>query len=73
MPFEVEIRFEKDGKKEFAVIPYKEFVRMQDALEDYDSLKELRAAKANPKNQKGRPFIDAARELGLVKGKAPRR
>jgi len=61
---------EKDGKKEFAVIPYKDFLRMQEELEDYDDLKELRKAKADPKNQNGRPFDVVAAELGLTKKKA---
>jgi len=63
----------KSGKKEFAVIPYREFVKMQEALEDYHALKELRKAKADPKNQRGRPFVEAACELGLIKKGAARR
>jgi hypothetical protein len=58
---------EKAGKKEFAVIPYKDFLRMQEAVEDYHALKALRKAKADPRNQRGRPFADVAKELGLVK------
>lgn len=58
---------EKAGKKEFAVIPYKQFLRMQEALEDYHALRELRKAKADSKNRRGRPFAEVARELGLVK------
>ncbi len=61
---------ENAGKKVFAVIPYKQFLRMQEALEDYHALKELRKAKADPKNKRGRPFADVARELGVVKTKA---
>lgn len=41
---------EKDGKKEFAVLPYEEFLRVQEELEDYDDLKELRAAKSKEAN-----------------------
>jgi len=40
----------KDGKKEFAVLPYEEFLRVQEELEDYDDLKELRAAKSKEAN-----------------------
>lgn len=58
---------EKAGKKEFAVIPYRQFVKMQDALEDYHALKALRKAKADPKNQRSRPFAEVAQELGLLK------
>jgi PHD/YefM family antitoxin component YafN of YafNO toxin-antitoxin module len=61
---------EKQGKKEFAVIPYKDFVRMQRELEDYHDLLALRQAKADPRNQQGRPFAVVAKELGLKKKKA---
>jgi len=64
---------EKAGKKEFAVIPYRQFVRMQEALEDYHALKALRKAKADSKNQRSRPFEDVAHELGLLKKRAARR
>lgn len=43
---------------------------MQDELENYDDLRELRKAKADPKNQNGRPFDVVAAELGLIKKKA---
>jgi len=58
---------EKHGKKEFAVIPYKDFLRMQENLEDYSDLKDLRRAKLEPMNQLGRSFDDVAKELGLKK------
>lgn len=35
----------KDGKKEFVVLPYNEFLKLQDELEDYDDLRSLREAK----------------------------
>lgn len=37
---------EKDGRKEFVVLPYKEYLAMSEALEDYEDLKVLREAKA---------------------------
>ena len=58
---------EKAGKKEFAVIPYKQFVKMQEALEDYHALKALRRAKRSSQKERGRPFVEVARELGLLK------
>ena len=61
---------EKEGKKQFAVIPYKDFVRMQQELEDYHDLLALRRAKADPRNQRGRAFHTVAAELGLKKKKA---
>ena len=36
---------------------------MQEELEDYDDLKELRKAKVDPKNQNGRPFDLVAAEV----------
>ncbi len=38
-------------------------LRMQNELEDYDDLRELRKAKADPKNRRGRPFDVVAAEL----------
>jgi len=35
----------KDGKKEFAVLPYEEFVALQDVLADATDLLDLRSAK----------------------------
>ncbi len=35
----------KNGKKEYAVIPYEEFLRVQEELEDYEDLRCLREAK----------------------------
>lgn len=60
---------EKSGKKEFAVIPYKDFLRMQEELEDYRDLRELRRAKADTGNKNGRLFEEVAKELGLKKRK----
>lgn len=61
---------ENHGKKEFAVIPYKDYLRMQEELEDYHDLRELRRAKGDPKNKQGRSFDVVASELGLTKKKA---
>jgi len=58
---------EKQGKKEFAVIPYKDFLRMQEELEDYHDLLELRRARSDPRNHQGRAFHNVASELGLKK------
>jgi PHD/YefM family antitoxin component YafN of YafNO toxin-antitoxin module len=37
---------EKNGVKEFVVLPYEEFLRIREELEDYDDLKTLRQEKA---------------------------
>jgi hypothetical protein len=39
----------KDGKKEFAIIPYTDFLKMQEAIEDYKDLRCLREAKRSEK------------------------
>ncbi len=36
----------KDGKPEFAVLPYEEFLRVQELLADLEDLQDLRDAKA---------------------------
>ncbi len=35
----------KNGKKEYAVLPYEEFLRVKEELEDYEDLRCLREAK----------------------------
>lgn len=56
---------ECDGKKAFAVFPYEEFVMIEEELQDYEDLKELRAAKAEEADQPTIPLRDANKELGL--------
>jgi len=60
---------EKHGKKEYAIIPYKEFLRMQEDLEDYNDLRELRKAKADPKNQQGQQLTVVVEKSGLKEKK----
>jgi hypothetical protein len=40
----------KNGNKEFAVLPYEEFIKIQELLEDLQDLQELREAKQEEKN-----------------------
>jgi hypothetical protein len=58
---------EKHGKNEFAVIPHKDFLRLQEEVEDYHDLRDLRRAKLDPKNRQGRPLDLVAATLGLRK------
>jgi len=37
---------EREGKKEFVVLPYEEFLEIKETLEDFEYLKDLREAKA---------------------------
>jgi PHD/YefM family antitoxin component YafN of YafNO toxin-antitoxin module len=56
---------ERDGKKAFVILPYEEFVMMEEELQDYEDLKALRAAKADEATEPGVPLRDAKKELGL--------
>jgi hypothetical protein len=56
---------ERDGKKAFVVLPYEEFVMIEEELEQYEDLKELRAAKAAEGNEPAVPLGDLKKELGL--------
>ena len=56
---------ECDGKKAFVVLPYEEFVAIEEELQDFDDLKELRATKAEEASHPGVSLCDAKKELGL--------
>ena len=55
---------EKDGKKEFVVLRYEEFLRVQEALEDYDDLRTLRDEKAASGTGPTRSLDDVLKEIG---------
>ena len=56
---------EKKGKKEFAILPYEEFMLMQDELADYEDLRILREAKEKEADSPTVQLNDAKKELGL--------
>ena len=66
MQYEIEIR--KRAEKDLAGIPKKDAQHIADATFEID-LKDLRKAKKDPMNQKGRLFDDVAKELGLKRKK----
>jgi len=56
----------KNGKKEFVVLPYEEFLRIQEKLDNYEDLRNLREAK---EMEGGAPTIslkEAKKELNIV-------
>ena len=55
----------KNGEKEFVVIPYEEFVKIQEELDDYECLKALRAAKSKEAKAKTTSFEKVKKELNL--------
>lgn len=54
---------EKDGRKEFVVLPYEEFVRLQEDLENYDDLKTLREEKALAHAEPTRALDDVLKDI----------
>jgi hypothetical protein len=54
-----------NGKKQFAVLPYEEFLALQELLADAEDLLELRKAKRAEGNKRGIPLAKVKRDLGL--------
>ena len=55
----------KDGKKEFAVLPYEEFVALQEILADASDLVDLREAKSQESSAPGVPLGEVKDLLGM--------
>ena len=55
----------KNGKKEFAVIPYEEFEALQELIADMEDLMDLRTAKEEDANQPSVLLADVKKLLGL--------
>jgi PHD/YefM family antitoxin component YafN of YafNO toxin-antitoxin module len=55
----------KNGKKEFVVLPYEEFLALQERLAEAEDLMELRKAKGAERKKKGIPLSEVKRELGI--------
>ncbi len=56
---------EKSGKKEFVIIPYKEFLKIQEVLEDFEDIRELRKEKIKSKGLPSKPLREIGKELGF--------
>jgi hypothetical protein len=55
----------KNGKKQFVMPPYAEFVAMQELLADAEDLLALRKAKRLERGKKSMPLAEVKRKLGL--------
>jgi hypothetical protein len=55
----------KNGQKEFAVLPYEEFVALQERLADAEDVLALRKAKRAEGKKKSIPLSEAKRKLRL--------
>jgi PHD/YefM family antitoxin component YafN of YafNO toxin-antitoxin module len=56
---------EKNGKKQFAILPYEEFVAVQERLQDLEDLQALRRAKRSESRKPSISLAEAKRKLGL--------
>ena len=56
----------KNGRKQFAVLPYEEFLALKERLADAEDLLELRKAKRAEGNKKSIPLATVKSELGLA-------
>ena len=55
----------RDGREAFAILPFEEFVRVREELEEYDDLKVLRAAKAAEHAAPTTPLREVRRKLRI--------
>ncbi|MFM9265606.1 type II toxin-antitoxin system prevent-host-death family antitoxin [Tychonema sp. BBK16] len=55
----------KNGKKEFAVIPYEEFATLQELIANVEDLMNLGAAKKEDANRLSVPLAEVKKMLGL--------
>jgi len=53
----------KNGEKEFVILPYNEFLQMQQAIEDYEDLVDLRKAKSETVNEPSIPYSEIADKI----------
>lgn len=55
----------KNDKKQLAVLPYEEFVALQERVADADDLLELRKARRAEGKKRSIPLAEVKRQLGL--------
>jgi hypothetical protein len=63
----------KNGKKEYAVLPYKELIRIQEELEDYQDLRCLREAKEAEKDAPAIGMAELKKKIGRRTSRSSRR
>jgi len=54
----------KNGKKEYVVLPYEEFLRIQEELEDYQDLRSLREAKETERDAMTIGMAELKKKIG---------
>lgn len=63
----------KNGKREYAVLPYKEFIKIQEELEDYQDLRCLREAKEAEKDAPTIGMTELKKKIGRRTSRSSRR
>jgi PHD/YefM family antitoxin component YafN of YafNO toxin-antitoxin module len=63
----------KNGKKDYVVLPYEEFLKVQEELEDYDDLRSLREAKEEEKDAPTIGMAKLKKKIGRRTGQSRRR
>ena len=56
---------QREGKSEFVVLPYEEFLMVQEALEDLNDLEILNQARDEEAHEAGVPLRQVGARLGL--------
>ena len=56
---------EKNGKKEFVILPYEKYLQIEEILENYEELKILRQAKKEEANAETKSLKDVKKEFNL--------
>lgn len=55
----------RDGKEQFAILPYEEFLAIQELLEEMEDMRLIDEAKANDTGEPGIPLEEVKRQLNL--------
>jgi PHD/YefM family antitoxin component YafN of YafNO toxin-antitoxin module len=63
----------KNGKKDYVVLPYEEFLKVQEELEDYDDLRSLREAKEIEKDAPTITMAQLKKKIGRRTSQSRRR
>lgn len=56
---------EKNGKKEFVILPYEDFLKIQEEIENYEDLRILRKAKKKERRSPTISLERAKKELDI--------
>jgi len=61
----------KKGQKEYVVLPYDEFLKVQEELEDYEDLRSLREAKETEKDAATIGMAELKKKIGGKTRRSP--